>query len=328
MTPAADDSARELESRARDQLQQSENEGREFLESHGRLSLTTRAIVRVLRDQSAERISLAAAGAAFWLVISALPTGIAVVSVYGLFVSPGRVASDLGALASGVPGSLGSLLTEQLSRVAATDHAHLSLGVALSLVLAIWSASSGFNNLDGAIRLAYGLPSQRYVAARRRAYVGAFAVVVLLGLLAVATPIVARRSSAVVTALTIVVAVGGIIAGVGALYRFSVGTHVSARSLLPGALLSAAGMALVSVGFGAYVSASTHYTAVYGASAGAVVAMLAIYFAVYGVLLGAVLNVELGGTPATSAKADHAAVPPGGLAGEEQRALGMPQGRS
>jgi membrane protein len=328
MTPAADDSARELESRARDQLQQSENEGRQFLESHGRLSLTTRAIVRVLRDQSAERISLAAAGAAFWLVISALPTGIAVVSVYGLFVSPGRVASDLGALASGVPGSLGSLLTEQLSRVAATDHAHLSLGVALSLVLAIWSASSGFNNLDGAIRLAYGLPSQRYVAARRRAYVGAFAVVVLLGLLAVATPIVARRSSAVVTALTIVVAVGGIIAGVGALYRFSVGTHVSARSLLPGALLSAAGMALVSVGFGAYVSASTHYTAVYGASAGAVVAMLAIYFAVYGVLLGAVLNVELGGTPATSAKADHAAVPPGGLAGEEQRALGMPQGRS
>jgi membrane protein len=311
MTPAADDSARELESRARDQLQQSENEGRQFLESHGRLSLTTRAIVRVLRDQSAERISLAAAGAAFWLVISALPTGIAVVSVYGLFVSPGRVASDLGALASGVPGSLGSLLTEQLSRVAATDHAHLSLGVALSLVLAIWSASSGFNNLDGAIRLAYGLPSQRYVAARRRAYVGAFAVVVLLGLLAVATPIVARRSSAVVTALTIVVAVGGIIAGVGALYRFSVGTHVSARSLLPGALLSAAGMALVSVGFGAYVSASTHYTAVYGASAGAVVAMLAIYFAVYGVLLGAVLNVELGGTPTTAAKA---AVPPGGYA--------------
>jgi uncharacterized BrkB/YihY/UPF0761 family membrane protein len=152
--------------------------------------------------------------------------------------------------------------------------------------------------------------------------------VVLLGLLAVATPIVARRSSAVVTALTIVVAVGGIIASVGALYRFSVGTHVSARSLLPGALLSAAGMALVSVGFGAYVSASTHYTAVYGASAGAVVAMLAIYFAVYSVLLGAVLKVELGGTPATSAKADHATVPPGGLAGEAQGASSMPKGRS
>ena len=106
----------------------------------------------MLRDQSAERISLAAAGAAFWLVISAFPTAIAVVSVYGLFVSPGRVASDRGALASGVPGSLGALLTEQLRRVAATDHAHLSLGLAVSLVLAIWSASSGFNNLEMCIR--------------------------------------------------------------------------------------------------------------------------------------------------------------------------------
>ena len=58
MTPAAEDSARELESRARDQVQQSENEGHQFLEHHGRLSLTTRAVIRVLRDQSAERISL------------------------------------------------------------------------------------------------------------------------------------------------------------------------------------------------------------------------------------------------------------------------------
>lgn len=68
--------------------------------------------------------------------------------------------------------------------------------------------------------------------------------------------LVVRRSSAVVTVLAVV----GITAGVGALYRYSVGTHVSAWSLRPDALLSAAGLALVSVGFGAYVSASTHYT--------------------------------------------------------------------
>ena len=86
--------------------------------------------------------------------------------------------------------------------------------------------------------------------------------------------VTARRSPALVTALTIAVAAGGITAGVGVLYRFSVGTHVSARSVLPGALGSAAGTALVSVGFGAYVSASTRYTAMYGASAGAVVAMV------------------------------------------------------
>ena len=120
----------------------------------------------VLREQSAERVGLAASGAAFWLVISAFPTAIAVVSVYGLFVSPERVATDLGHLANGVPGSLGSLLSGQLRSVARTDHADLSLGVVLSLLFAVWSASAGFNNLDRAIRVAYGLPPQRYFEAR------------------------------------------------------------------------------------------------------------------------------------------------------------------
>jgi membrane protein len=315
--PAADP-IKELDGRVDDDLQQSENEAQQFLRSDGRLSVAARTIVGVLRDQSDERVSLAASGAAFWLVISAFPTGVAVVSIYGLFVNPKRVASNLGVLAGGVPGSLGSLLTAQLRRVAATDHAHLSLGLALSLALALFSASSGFNNLDGAIRLAYRLPSQRYLAARKRAFVGALAVVVLLGLLAVGTPVVVRRPSTVVTMLAGAVLAVAITAGVGALYRYSVGTHISARSLLPGALLSAVAMALVSVGFGAYVSASTHFTAVYGAFAGAVVAMLAIYLAVYGVLLGAALNAQLDGTPGASGGQSETLGPPSGGAGEEQ----------
>jgi membrane protein len=62
---------------------------------------------------------------------------------------------------------------------------------------------------------------------------------------------------------------------------------------LPGALASALGMVLVTVGFGGYVATSSTYTAVYGAFAGAVIGMLAIYLAVYVVLLGAVLNSQL-----------------------------------
>jgi membrane protein len=50
------------------------------------------------------------------------------------------------------------------------------------------------------------------------------------------------------------------------------------------------------IGFGAYASASTHFTAVYGASGAAVIGKLATYLAVYATLLGAVLNVELART--------------------------------
>ena len=264
----------------------------------------------MLREQSAERVGLAASGAAFWLVISAFPTAIAVVSLYGLFVSPERVATDLGNLASTVPGSLGSLLTEQLRRVAGADHAGLSLGFVVSLLLAVSSASAGINHLDGAIRAAYGLPPQRYVEARGRAFAGALAVVLLLGLIAVALPMVLARSSVILTVLGVPVALAAITAGVGALYRFSIGVTVGARALLPGAIASAIGVVLVTVAFGVYVAMSSKFTAVYGAFAGGVIGMLAIYFAVYVVLLGAVLNSQLGRMPLDmEAGAEHGAVP-------------------
>jgi membrane protein len=258
-----------------------------------RLSAALRVAAGVVREQSAERVGLAASGAAFWLVISAFPTAIAVVSLYGLFVSPERVATDLGSLANGVPGSLGSLLTTQLQRVAESDHAGLSFGVIGSFVLAIWSASAGIYHLDGAIRDAYGLAPQRYIDARGRAFTGAVVVVLLLGLGAVVLPTMLARSPAVVTVLGVPVALVAITAAVGALYRFSVGVRVGLRAVLPGALASAIGVVLVTAGFGAYVATSSKYTALYGAFAGAVIGMLAVYLAVYVVLLGAVLNRQL-----------------------------------
>jgi membrane protein len=247
----------------------------------------------VLHEQSGQRVGLAASGAAFWLVISAFPTALAAMSLYGLFVSPEAVATGLGRLASSLPGSLGSLLTEQLRRVAGTDSAHLSFGLVPSLVLAVWSGSAGFNHLDGAIRVAYGLPPQRYLEARGRTLLGTLAVVVLLGLVAVATPLVLGRSSVALDVLGVALAIVGMTVVVGVLYRYSVSARLEVRATLPGALASAIGVVLVTAGFGIYVSFSPHYAAVYGAFAGAVIAMLAIYLAVYVVLLGAVLNVQL-----------------------------------
>ncbi|HEY1741132.1 MAG TPA: YhjD/YihY/BrkB family envelope integrity protein, partial [Acidimicrobiia bacterium] len=95
-----------------------------------------------------------------------------------------------------------------------------------------------------------------------------------------------------VGALVGLVAITGFVA---ALYRFSVGSHLSPRALMPGAITSAIGVVLVTFGFGAYVAASKRYVAVYGAFAGIVIGMLAIYLAVYVVLLGAVLNMQLAG---------------------------------
>jgi len=291
----------DLLDRTRDELERTEREvvddiekaDREIAQKHPRTARVAGVAVGVMREQSAEQVGLAASGAAFWLVISALPTAIAAVSVFGLVVSPERVATDIGDLANAAPGSLGSLFAEQLKHVAGSNRAGLSFGLVISLIFAIWSASAGIYNLDRAIRVAYGLPPQKYVEARGRAFLGAVAAVLLFGGSAVVLSTVLAQSSTILAVLGALLVLVLITVSVAALYRFSVGRHVAGRALLPGALASAIGVVVVTVGFGVYVAVSKRYAAVYGAFAGVVIGMLAIYFAVYVVLLGAVLNMQI-----------------------------------
>src|SRR5262249_27746402 len=159
-----------------------------------------------------------------------------------------------------------------------------------SLVLALWSASAGIYNLDRAIRTAYGLRPERYLDARGRAFVGAFLTVIALGLIALLS---AGMSGALAHVPSAIVAITGVPAllvftalAIAGLYRFSIARTVGAGAVLPGAIASACGLALVAAGFAIYLSFSKHFTAVYGALAGAVIVMIGTYLAVYVVLLG------------------------------------------
>jgi membrane protein len=297
-TPSPDQLPKKLAREGREEIQTAQEDAdataTKALRGHPRISGALRISRAVLREQAVEAVGLAASGATFWVVISAFPTAIAAVSLFGLVVSPDRVATDLGNLAHGAPASLGSLVTEQLRRVAASDHARLSLGLAASLLFAIWSASAGVYNLDRAIRLAYGLPPQRYFEARGRALAGAVAIVVLVGVGAIATSAAVGHSPAMVVLVAAIPLVLVVITGaVVGLYRFSLGPGVRARELLPGAMASSLGVVAVLAGFDSYVAWSSHYTAVYGVFSGAVIGMIGIYLAVFVVLLGAVLNAQL-----------------------------------
>jgi membrane protein len=287
----------------RDEIVETEQvvEGRtsELLDRHRRTGVVVRLLRAVMREQSAETVGLAASGAAFWLIISAFPTAIAAVSIFGLVVSPSDVAKHLAGLAKAGPSSLGSIVTEQLARVAAADHVGLSTGLVISLVLALWSASAGIYNLERAIRTAYGLRPERYVDARGRAFLGAFVTVIALGVLAFISAGIsgafARVPEIVAVTLGIPILLVLVTALIAGLYRFSIARPVGFRATLPGSLASAFGLAIVAVGFSTYLHFSTRFTAVYGALAGAVIAMIGTYLAVYVVLLGAVLNVQLTG---------------------------------
>jgi membrane protein len=255
-----------------------------------------RLLRQVMREQASEQVGLAASGAAFWLVIAVMPTAIAAVSVYGLVVSPERVASNLAGLADNGPQSLGATLAQQLQKVAAANRAGLTTALIISIVIALWSASAGIYNLERAIRAAYGLRPDEYVRARGRAFIGAIVVVLVLGLVAlVSTAVLIVVDSvpgfvAVVAAIPLLI--GLITVAIAGAYRFSIGGGVARRDLWPGALAASVGLGVVVSGFVVYLRFSTRYTAVYGALAGTVIGMIGTYLAVYVVLLGAVLNAQ------------------------------------
>jgi membrane protein len=288
----ADGSA--LARRADAEAQAVERDEEALLSRHPRASRLASLVRAVLRQQSAEQVGLAASGATFWLVISAFPTGIAVVSLFGLVVTPAKVANDLGSLARAAPSTLGSLITEQLRRVAAADRAGLSIGLAVSVIVAVWSASAGVYNLDRAIRYSFGLPNQRYVEARARALAGACVVVVALGALALAGSLVGGHAPAVLLAVVgVPTALVALTVGIVTMYRFSVGPDVPLRRLLPGAACAAVAVVVALALFTLYLAFSTRYTAVYGTFTGLVIGMFGLYLAVYAVLLGAVVNARL-----------------------------------
>jgi membrane protein len=256
-----------------------------------------RVVALVIREQASEGVGLAASGAAFWLVIGTLPAVIAAVSLFGLLVPPERVADDLAGISQAGPESLGTILTVQLQHVAHTDPAGLSVGLIVSLVLALWSVSASVYNLQRAIRTAYGLPVTRYVEARGRAFVAGFVAILALGILGFVSTavsvILAYVPGVLATIVGIPVLALFIACVAGALYRFSIGHSVGIRRLLPGAVSSAIGLVIVAIGFSLYLRWSTHYTAVYGALAGAVIGMIGTYLAIYVLLIGAVLNAQL-----------------------------------
>jgi membrane protein len=252
---------------------------------------------RVVREQSNEQVGLAASGAAFWLVITVVPTAIAAISIYGLLVTPQRVAHDLAGLADNGPQSLGVTLADQLQKVAAESHTGLTVGLIVSVVLALWSASAGVYNLERAIRSAYGFKPEMYVRARGRALVGAIVVVLGVGLLALLSTTAAVVADSLPSYVAFALGVPLLAVGLGAiiavLYRYSVGHPIKIGAQWPGALSASVGLVIVIAGFGVYLRYSTRYTAVYGALAGTVIGMIGTYLSVYVVLLGAVLNAQL-----------------------------------
>jgi membrane protein len=258
---------------------------------------------RALKESSADHVPMLAAGVAFFAFLAVFPALIAAITLYGLIAEPSQVAQQVQDLAGALPRETQPLIADQLNAVVSSSTGTLSIGLVVSLLAALWSASSGIGNLMQAVNLAYDEEESRgFVKLRGTALlltIGAVVfVLVALALVAVVPAALdVLRLGAVGTVVAQVVRwallVAVVIVGLAVVYRIAPDRDAPRfRWVSTGAVVATVLWIAGSVCFSLYMNNFGNYNKTYGALAGVVVLMLWLYLTSYIVLLGAEVNAE------------------------------------
>lgn len=258
---------------------------------------------RAWREAGTDQVPLLAAGVAFYAFLALFPALIASVMIYGLVRDPADVRQQVASLSDTLPADAASLLTTQLEAITSTGRGSLGVGLVVSLVLALWSASGGVGNLITAINLAYDEEETRGFVKRRALALGLTLaaivfVVVAVGLVAVAPAVLdsvvgdgplrwgleAARWAGLLVAMAF---------ALGVLYKVAPDRDdPKFRWVSTGSILATVLWLVASLGFSLYVDNFGSYNKTYGALAGVVVLLLWLWLTMYVVLLGAEVNAE------------------------------------
>ncbi len=259
---------------------------------------------RVKRQAVGDNVSLLSGGVAFFALLAIVPLLVAALSIWGLFASPGDATRVIRDLASGLPRSAQNLIRQQLHSIATRSNAGLGLTALVSIVVALWSASSGVKHLIEAVNTAYGEAEDRgFVRVRVLAVLltfGAlFFMLVAVALIAVLPGALADAGvphgvRVVLDVLVWPVLAVMMVTGLALLYRFAPArTDPEWRWLSWGAVLATLGWLVASALFALYSSNLGSYDRTYGSLGGVVVLMLWLYLTALVVVLGAELDAAL-----------------------------------
>jgi membrane protein len=260
--------------------------------------------LRVRQQISEDNISMIAAGVAFYGLLAIFPAITAFVSIWGLVADPAQVEQQFAAVQGVVPADAWALLNEQLRSVASSSSTSLGWGVALGILVALWSAGAGVRALISALNIAYDEDEKRGFI--KLYAVGFLLTVCLIGgavlalIVIVAVPVALQflplggLSSTLISVLTWLVMAAIVVFGLGVLYGYGPSrSRAQLRWITWGAIAAAILWLLASILFQVYVGNFANYTATYG-SLGAVIALLMwLWVSAFVVLLGAELNAEM-----------------------------------
>lgn len=263
-----------------------------------RLKRVVLATLKVFADPDT---SPRCAAAAFFGFLSIFPSIATVALVYGLIANTALVADTVSALQVVLPSLALDIVSEQLDSLASQPPTTLSIGLFISVPLAIWSSSRGVDALLYAMSRVRGEKEKRGFIASALVAIGlsiGASVFVAVALLTVAglPALIPFPSGADWLVLLLrwpilLVLTTGILA---VLYRWGPDRHPRKfRYIWPGALLASLLWLLAGVVFSIYVENFGNYQATFGSVSAAVVLLLWLYNSAQILVLGAAFNTEI-----------------------------------
>ena len=275
------------------------------LDAQSPTEIPARGWVQILRRAFAEstkdNVGMLAAGVAFFGFLAIFPALIALVSLYGLVAAPAAAAETVRSVTSTLPATVQPLIADQLGAVVSSGNGGLTTGLIVATLAALYSASSGTQNLIAAVNIAYDESEDRNFLELRGLALALTVGAVLFVLVAIALVVVvpflldglgtAGRIGGQIVRWALLVVI--VVSGLGAVYRLApCRDSPRLRWVSLGSLVATLLWIAGSVGFSLYVNNFGSYNKTYGALAGVVVLLLWLYLTSYIVLLGAEINSE------------------------------------
>jgi membrane protein len=258
---------------------------------------------RVMAEIKEDNIAVVAAGCAFYAWIALIPALIALITNYGLVASPDQVAGQIDPLTKSRAPSTAEVISQPIESATSGANRALSIGLIVSLLGVLWSASGGMDGIIKGINIAYNEEPQSFPKRRGLAILLTFGaivfVVIAVGLIAV-VPVVLEQvplgragEIAVNIARYVVLAVVWMF-GLAVLYKIAPHReNPKFRWVTWGAVVATIIWLIGSAGFSYYVNNFGNYNKTYGALAGVIVLNLWLFLTTFTVLLGAEINSEM-----------------------------------
>jgi membrane protein len=259
---------------------------------------------RVWAAAKKDNLTLLAAGVAFYAMLALVPSLIALVTVYALVADPSKISEQIEPVTTLMPQEAATLLEQQLTAIVESSSGSLTIGLVVSVAVALWAASGAVGALVTGINAVYHQDEERGFVKLKALALGLTlggVVVAVLALLLVAAFPAAVDALSVGTAGRVVAELGRwlllaalIALALSVFYRVSPGRRPSrSRWLSWGVVIALVIWLLGSIGFSLYVANFGSYNKTYGTLAAVIILMLWLYLSGYVILLGAEIDSEL-----------------------------------